>query len=584
MTHTVINRAFRGSLLVIVFAAFAGTAGMVVDGVIIARLLGDEAMAAFGLASPVFLMFNAVGCIFASGMQTISAKRIGMGDRDGANRSFSLCCVMTALIALFFMLAIGSFSSRISVFLGASGSSAALYGDTRTYLLGLLPGIPAFFFQFVFQPVMQLDEDKARIMISTLVMTAVDIIGDLLSAKVFHGGMFGMALATSASYLAAALVYLTHFRRKNTLFNFSFRGLLYREIPEMFVTGIPTANSRLCGTLRTFALNRLLLTLGGSIAVTALSTQTNMYNIFSSVGVGVSMSVLSLAGIFFGEEDRAALRVLLKTAIRYAVILVGLVAAILFAGAPEFVRVYLGPASEASDTAIRSVRLFALSLPLHAVSNVFVSHLQAVRRLGLSNLVCFLNDFFYTVLCAVILGAVFGTDGVWAAFPAGRFLLLVSLYAMAAFNAQRLWPRFDDYLFLPADFDPAEREKLVLSVASEDELKTAEEAVYRYCMSRGVDQASAEEAAKISGIAAAHISANGFKAGKNICMDISALLREGNIILRIRDNGSAADPRKALESAEAAGQVEKSQYISSMGMNNTMLQVPAKIVESLRTL
>ena len=67
-------------------------------------------------------------------------------------------------------------------------------------------------------------------------------------------------------------------------------------------------------------------------------------------------------------------------------------------------------------------------------------------------------------------------------------------------------------------------------------------------------------------------------------MDISALLREGNIILRIRDNGSAVDPRKALESAEAAGQVEKSQYISSMGMNNTMLQIPAKIVESLRTL
>ena len=135
-------------------------------------------------------------------------------------------------------------------------------------------------------------------------------------------------------------------------------------------------------------------------------------------------------------------------------------------------------------------------------------------------------------------------------------------------------------MFLPVDFDPAEREKLVLSLASKDELKTAEEAVYRYCLSCGVDQASAEAAAKISGAAAAHISAKGFKAGKNFCMDISALLREGRVILRIRDNAHASDLRKALESLDTVGYVEKSEYISSMGMNNAMLQIPGKIVES----
>ena len=50
---------------------------------------------------------------------------------------------------------------------------------------------------------------------------AVDIVGDYLLAKGFHGGMFGMALATSASYGKAALVYLMHFRGKRNFSLFS---------------------------------------------------------------------------------------------------------------------------------------------------------------------------------------------------------------------------------------------------------------------------------------------------------------------------------------------------------------------------
>ena len=571
MKHAVIRHAFHASLIAIIFAAFAGTAGMVVDGIVIGRYLGDDAMAAFGLASPVFLLINAIGSIFAAGMQAISAKRIGEGDIPGANRSFSLSCVMTALIGILFMLIIGIFSRQISGFLGASGGAAGLSEDTRSYLIGLLPGIPVFMFQFVLQPVLQMDEDRLRIFAATVVMTVVDIAGDFFVAAVLHGGMFGMAMATSVSYIASMIVYLMHFARKNCMFRFSLRRIDFSEIPEMFLSGIPTANSRISGTLRTFTLNRLLLLLSGQLAVTALSAQTNMYNIFASIGVGLSTSVLTLSGIFFGERDRGALRVLLGTALRYAVLLVGVVAAVLFFGAPLFAGLYLSEASGACFLAVRSVRMFALSLPVHAVSNVFAAHLQATENLKLSNLICFLNDFLYTVLCAVILGSIFGTDGVWAAFPAGRILLLITLYVMAVKQSGHIRTQFDDYLFLPPGFDPQGHEKLVCAVESEEDLTQMTERVRKYCAGLNLNAGVPEQAMTVTRRSAEHILEQGFQRNENKSVDITVFPCDGGIVIRLRDNGRPLEPSFFEEISPAV----KSQYISTMGMNNTALQITA---------
>lgn len=75
--------------------------------------------------------------------------------------------------------------------------------------------------------------------ISTLAMTVSDIILDLLSVFVFHGGLFGIGLASGLSYLVALLVGIGFFLRKDCLFKFKEgegdRSLRYwREVHEDF--------------------------------------------------------------------------------------------------------------------------------------------------------------------------------------------------------------------------------------------------------------------------------------------------------------------------------------------------------------
>ena len=52
---------------------------------------------------------------------------------------------------------------------------------------------------FEFNSLMRLDGDPNRVIVAVVVMTAMDVAGDLVNALVVHGGMLGMGITTSMS-------------------------------------------------------------------------------------------------------------------------------------------------------------------------------------------------------------------------------------------------------------------------------------------------------------------------------------------------------------------------------------------------
>lgn len=263
MSDKDIKKTFYTSVAAIIFAAFAGTVGMVVDGVIIGRYLGETAMAAFGLASPIFLLGNTIGGLISSGVSVVCSKKIGDGDINGARSAFSLSLLIALVFSIFSILLIRIFPDIVVNVLGGSGE---LFTPAKDYLLGLLIWIPASFIMLMLQPIMQLDNDKVLIFIATLITTIVDIILDVVFIRYLNGGMKQMALATSISYLIGILVLFTHFMKKDVIFSLKLRKPVLSNFKDIIVYGIPTATQRFSGTLRTFALNKLLLIIAGSIA------------------------------------------------------------------------------------------------------------------------------------------------------------------------------------------------------------------------------------------------------------------------------------------------------------------------------
>ncbi|MDO4740418.1 MAG: MATE family efflux transporter [Eubacteriales bacterium] len=581
----IIQSMFRKSLLVMIFSTITATIGMVVDGVIIGKLLGVDAMAAYGLAMPAFIVITAVGGILTSGVQALCAEKMAQGKMEEANQVFSMTCIAAIAFSLLLMVFLLPLSDPVAKLLGASGNSAYLLSDTSMYLRGLAFGVPAMLLSCSLQPIMQLDSDRVRVMIAVVVMTLVNILGDIVNVFVIHGGMFGMAMATSVSYFVGLGVHLLHFRKKTAVYRFKFSGINFAILRDILVIGVPTAITRVCNTLRTLVLNNMLIALSGTAAVAALSVQSNMNNLLGALAIGVGSAVLMISGVVVGEEDRTSAKVLVKTALVEGFVLSTILAAVLFVAAPAAVSVYVQDAPETAALAVKSVRYFAFSMPLHVVGMVLLNFLQGSRNTTLANIVTFGADFVLVIVAALALTPLLGTDGVWAAFPVGKALMLPLIFGLAWLFHKRMPKKAEDFLFLSDDFDVPEGNKIEARACEMSHVVEMSEKARNFCAAKGIEDKRAYYVALCIEEMAGNIIRYGFSDGKAHSIDLRLLIKGDELIVRLRDDCQAFDPQKWLSIHEPedpyanigirmVNSIAKSfEYMNTLETNNLLIKL-----------
>lgn len=253
------------------------------------------------------------------------------------------------------------FAPQIASLLGAKDELAAPTTEyLRGYFLGAIPTI----MMPTLSGFVKIDGSAKMPLVSMVIMSVADIILDLAMVLVFHQGMFGMALATTISYCLAVAVGFMHFTKKNHTLRFSLPKHFISELRAITVSGAPTAISRVCATLETTIFNNLLVTAVGVGAVTALNVRTQANNIVGAVTVGVGQALLPIAGMFFGEEDRSALKSTIRTTLKLGMTLSVAAGVVLFFIAPVFAKLLGVSDPEILGMASTSVRIFAVSMPI----------------------------------------------------------------------------------------------------------------------------------------------------------------------------------------------------------------------------
>ena len=226
--NRIIRNTFTANMIAFILSSLTSSIGSLIDGVVIGQFLGVDAMAAFGLVSPVVIIFALIGAVVASGARNRFTMMIGSGDMEGARGIYTLSLILGVGVSALVMAVVFVFADPICIGLGASGSAAGLLGQARGYLLGLALGLPAMNASRVMQNYMAIDNDRQLTVISSLVLTLVDIVLDVLIAA-SGGSTFGMGLATSLSHYAALGVLLTHLRRQERLIRFSLKDVRLKE-------------------------------------------------------------------------------------------------------------------------------------------------------------------------------------------------------------------------------------------------------------------------------------------------------------------------------------------------------------------
>ena len=579
-----IRKLIRQMLIAQILSALTVSLCLLIDNIIIGRFLGVESIAAYQLANPILLLMGALGSMLAAGVQVACSKSLGRGSQTETDSGYSSAIALTLGLSLALMLAVLLFSAPIATAMGA-GRAGSLFDETRGYMIGFILGVPASMGALILLPFMQMAGKNNVLIAAVLGMTASDIALDLLNVLVFHGGMFGMGLASSISYYVAMAIGCGYFLSKKCMFHFSRRLVTRKKISELFRGGVPAVFHMASGVILTFLLNKLLLGTGGSGAVAAYSVLSSIGNSASCISTGIGSVSLTMTGILFHEEDRRGLEQMMKELFRYSVLLGLGMGVLLIVFAPAFVGLFLPEGGAVRSMAVLGVRLFAGGMIPYCINTALKNSYQVTGRERLTETISLVGGAVFPALAAFIISRFLGTTGVWFYFAAGQLLTLLAICLYIRLTTGM--PPWKDgaYLLLKNDLIVPKADVLEAEIHTLEEMERAVQEAEAFCLKRGESRRNSMRIALCVEEMASNALLHGFpKDNQPHHLSVRVIDKKDSWVLRFRDDCGAFDPvhyipkegKDALGIRLALAIAEETSYIYSLNLNNLTLKLPAK--------
>ena len=528
---------YRRLLMVQILSMITGLLGPFVDGIVVSNYLGSLRMAAFGLASPLPIILVTVASIFEAGSQALSGRYLGTGQVEKVNGLMTMILSVTALCGLVFTLLYGCCSYQVAAFLGAGQDCLA---DCADYIRGFGWGVIPTMLGPVLIGYMQIDQDGKRAIFSAIVMLLVNCSLDLAVAFVYPDKMFGMGLSTAISQWVAFGILMLHFLKKNRTLSFCFKNIPFHLIGQVFVVGFPSAVFHLCNVVRTIVLNRILLHISDTHAVAALTVQNSMLPLIMGVILGCGVTSLLITSVIAGEENRRSLRKIMAYILRLSFLIAFGIGLFLFLGAKVPVAyLFCGSEPPAQQALVaRILRFYAISIPLCMLNSIMIFYYQSMRRNLISNLLCVLDNAGFLIASALILPAFLGLDGVWVSFITTELLSMLFLFILVGISQKKIPSSLHDYLLLPDSFGVDAEHRLNITAASMEEVTGISGRIITFCKAQELPEKTAMAAGLCMEELCAIVMKNSKKA---VTVDVYLTYKDGNLLLRLRDNGTPFD-------------------------------------------
>lgn len=585
----VLDQSFFTMFLTFSLIEFTNVGAGLIDGLIVSNFLDTQAMAAAGIAHPIFSIAGIFGGMFATGMQTLCSRELGRGDVKAFNRLFSAVMILGTAFSL--ILTVGVlFSARpLAMLLGASGKGASLAEPAAHYLRGVGIGLPSLIMTGVLAAAIHMDSGRRLVMTAAVVGSVANVVLDCV-AVVMNMGMFGIGLATALGQYIGVAVLVLHFTREDIMLRFVPLRTSLKEIGNLLSCGTEKALRRLGNVIRPIMINKLIIFYGGAMAMTAMSVESSLCDFSQFFAVGLADAAALLAGVLFGEMNDEGIEETGRCVHRYCARFCGTICVLLLIFARPVAKLYIPEEGELLNLTTFAVRMIALEAPLYGLLRPRIAYMQAVNRIRNMQVLTALSSLFYVVMSAFVLGTAFGAYGVLACLPMSDFLSLTTVWLYYAVKNRRLVPTREDYLALPEDFHRSPADVIHLDIRHADDISVVSEQIHLFCRGHKIDEDTSYSAALCFEELASNTIEHGFQnCKKEPGIKLRMVYDSGELILRMLDNCPAYNverqiamtvnegkvkPTEALGLKTLGGMASNIHYVHSLENNSVILRFP----------
>lgn len=410
------------SIVMMVFTSIYG----VVDGLFVSNYAGKTAFAAINLVMPFIMVLGGMGFMIGTGGTALVAKVLGEGEKEEANRYFSMMVLVTLLLGVALSVVGVIFMRPVSRLLGAT---EAMMDDCVLY--GRI--VIAFTFTFMLQNVFQsflIVAEKPKLGLGVTVAAGVtNMVLDALFVGGFGWGIAGAAVATGLSQCVGGILPLIYFLRpNNSLLRLCKTRLELRPILKACGNGSSELMSNISSSFVSMLYNFQLLRFAGEDGVSAYGVLMYVQFIFVAIYVGYAVGSAPIVGFHYGAKNHDELKNLLRksTLLMASSGVVLTILAMVLAG--PLAKIFVGYDQGLYDLTRHAFRVFAYSFLL-AGFNIFASSFfTALNNGAVSAAISFLRTLIFQTASVLLLPLVLGVDGIWwAIFAAEVFASLISV-------------------------------------------------------------------------------------------------------------------------------------------------------------
>lgn len=403
----------------------------VVDGLFVSNFAGKTSFAAINLVMPFIMVLGGIGFMIGTGGTALVSKVLGEGDREKANRYFSMMIMLTAILGVILTVIGIVFIRPVAYFLRATDE---MIDDCVIYGRIVIGFTVSFMLQNVFQSFLIAAEKPKLGLIATVAAGVTNMILDALFIAVFKWGVAGAAIATGISQCVGGILPFIYFIRPNTsLLKLVKTKLELRPLINACANGSSELMSNISSSLVSMLYNWQLMNYVGEDGVSAYGVLMYVQFIFIAIYVGYAIGCAPIVGYHYGAQNDSELKNMLKK----STILMGgsgiVLTALAMALSAPLSKIFVGYDEGLYSLTMHAFKLFSFSFLL-AGFNIFVSSFfTALNNGGISATVSFLRALVFQTASVIILPIFFDIDGIWWAITVAEvFAFIISLTFLIA--------------------------------------------------------------------------------------------------------------------------------------------------------
>lgn len=410
--HFTYGKLIRFTMPSIAMMIFTSVYG-VVDGFFVSNFAGKTPFSAVNLIMPFLMIVATVGFMFGTVGTALVAKIFGEGDKEKANKYFSIFVYVSFALGVIFAILGIVFIRPISALLGAEGE---LLENCVVYARIILAALPFYVLQLLFQSFFPAAE-KPQLGLAVTVLAGVtnmvlDAVLVILLPQEYK--LAGAAIATAMSQFVGGVIPLFYFFRKNNsilrLGKTSFDG---KAILKACANGSSEFMSNVSMSIVGMLYNIQLLKYVGENGVAAYGVMMYVSMIFSAAFIGYSIGVAPVISYHNGAQNYKESKGLLRQSlIMIGVFGVGMVAAAELLALP-LSNIFVGYDAELMNLTVSGFKIFALSFIFMGFA-IFSSGFFTALNDGLTSaLISFLRTLVFQIAAVLLLPLIWEIDGVW---------------------------------------------------------------------------------------------------------------------------------------------------------------------------